>query len=1157
MKRKGEISWFWKSALAGLATFAIATALWLLPWWISVALILGLVVFLMVLRWNPDYIYRRLAASAFSLGINSLVIPSISVHLDLWEDSFIEILSQSTQEVAWFCFGICGLAIAGDLVLVYIRSKEKTDSDSVSTKRSSKGKWKKKEAKARAYYLQVLVKDVEARLETSIHHARFIDLGLEDTIDATNVPLVYRSPNSNQEFNLIDNAFNHYQGQLLILGNPGSGKTTTLLDLTQKLLQNAVQDKDAPIPIIVNLTKFAAFSSRASGNRWFRNSGSELDPLDRFRNWLIEELSSYRGISHDMAAEWVKEGNMAFLLDGLDEVYESFRGSCIEVINDFLEEFIGSVVVCSRINEYLPFQKDASTQLQLNGAVTLQPLNQEQIFDYLKAGKAEQLIDLIKSDQYLMELAEIPLILSMITLAYAGETNVRLQKDLSLAERRHELMEAYITKMLQRQERRKRGIVYDEGRGQDVKEKDYQYSPRKVKKYLGWLAVRMSIRMQTSFSLHNLYEFLVSGMESEQSRGVWFATKLVLGPWIALIMTILGFVIMPGSDEHIGEILGMGGAAGGLTILFSTENGIDLGWQRKQGVLFTILIIVIIISGIAIFVPFFFFSANAIFFPLVEEGSAIPAALLMATGFVTGFLLQAFLEDIKKERNIDEKKGKTKWPLLAIGIGLLIGIVFDQLDIEIGSSLWTYAVTITGPLFLVFLIQMDWTWPYDDLWLLFGILGLVVFLFWGTERLFYPLNGQIVTWYLILTLSCLLALVNKSFPFSLLVFIGFMLCGIFGEWPWIISIPSLAAFLIFEIFLFSERKISLRNRRRKTGFGKIGIYFNLMVTVVERGYRRWALSYLIRIPFVLMRVIPIRTKRFLKYSESALQLKRTGREYEFIHRMVRDHYALLALSPMLYGDDANERESAILALAYQGEAAIETLGDFMKNPDPKIRLQSLQSLSQIPSPEIVKYIFRAVSDPSLNVRIVAVEKLRTVNRYDNSVGDKMLLNGMRDDSYWVRLRTYCCAVQYFSNDHHLSTNELKKKLFEKPLFKAFRKEGWKEIEAEEIESIFLENRSYQINSYREGVDRIPQLYSRYEDLLISLLQRKEPSPSTRLSIYRILFEFWQKNPSIVPLLIQEYQNPKSQIRKQILGLLEYIGTPEVRKVIGRKRIRIF
>ena len=46
------------------------------------------------------------------------------------------------------------------------------------------------------------------------------------------------------------------QGKLLILGEPGAGKTTELLSLTQDLIDRAIENEAAPIPVIFELSSW-------------------------------------------------------------------------------------------------------------------------------------------------------------------------------------------------------------------------------------------------------------------------------------------------------------------------------------------------------------------------------------------------------------------------------------------------------------------------------------------------------------------------------------------------------------------------------------------------------------------------------------------------------------------------------------------------------------------------------------------------------------------------------------------------------------------------------------------------------------------------------------------------------------------------------------
>jgi hypothetical protein len=69
--------------------------------------------------------------------------------------------------------------------------------------------------------------------------------------------------------------------KLLILGEPGSGKTTTLLELAHFLLEQAWADPDAPIPVLVNLSSWK-------------------DPQQPIFDWWVGELKSKYGLRPEL-----------------------------------------------------------------------------------------------------------------------------------------------------------------------------------------------------------------------------------------------------------------------------------------------------------------------------------------------------------------------------------------------------------------------------------------------------------------------------------------------------------------------------------------------------------------------------------------------------------------------------------------------------------------------------------------------------------------------------------------------------------------------------------------------------------------------------------------------------------------------------------------
>ena len=105
---------------------------------------------------------------------------------------------------------------------------------------------------------------IQGVLENSLHHAILIDLGLEDRPNAVvqpwNLliqPLIQPQPAQPLETHILD-AYEKLKGTLLILGDPGAGKTTMLLELARSLIDQAKQDLDYPIPVVFNLSSWAA-----------------------------------------------------------------------------------------------------------------------------------------------------------------------------------------------------------------------------------------------------------------------------------------------------------------------------------------------------------------------------------------------------------------------------------------------------------------------------------------------------------------------------------------------------------------------------------------------------------------------------------------------------------------------------------------------------------------------------------------------------------------------------------------------------------------------------------------------------------------------------------------------------------------------------------
>lgn len=269
--------------------------------------------------------------------------------------------------------------------------------------------------------------------------------------------------------------------RLLILGAPGSGKTIALLELLQALHGDAAENLSQPIPVVFNLSTYG------------------LPPAGRnFTNWLIAQLEQQYSIEPARGRRFIEEQKLLLLLDGLDEVRSQLRNVCIRQINEFLRTFRHTeCIVCSRITEY----ETAADALQLEASLKLQPLTPDQATEYLGQFSRHQslvsLIQAIKENTDFQQLAETPLMLNVMALAYQDQPTSALQHFTSLDDHRAYLYDAVLNRLLNRKQpvdRRLAPIGYG----------DEAYSPEEIRAWLIWLAKRMVEHDQTTFFIEQL-----------------------------------------------------------------------------------------------------------------------------------------------------------------------------------------------------------------------------------------------------------------------------------------------------------------------------------------------------------------------------------------------------------------------------------------------------------------------------------------------------------------------------------------------------------------------------------------------------------------------------------------------------------------------------
>ena len=211
-----------------------------------------------------------------------------------------------------------------------------------------------------------------------------------------------------------------------------------------------------------------------------------MDKETHATDWLAQELNNLYSVPRKTAPDWVKGNKLLLLLDGLDEVRQDSRAKCVEAINAFRKEHgMTSLAVCSRSQDYA----DLNSKLSFEGAIEVQPLTQKQITEYFNhfGKKMAGIKQVLKKDSALCEMAETPLLLSIMVMAYRDkqDTDILMAQDKN-SQRRH-LFDTYIERMFER----------PHSKSITLKKQD-------VLHWLSWLANKMTEHNQAQYSLENM-----------------------------------------------------------------------------------------------------------------------------------------------------------------------------------------------------------------------------------------------------------------------------------------------------------------------------------------------------------------------------------------------------------------------------------------------------------------------------------------------------------------------------------------------------------------------------------------------------------------------------------------------------------------------------
>ena len=462
------------------------------------------------------------------------------------------------------------------------------------------------------------------------------------SIDLSLTPNLVLKHQDYDDYTLPENSTSVFQvfqdmnRELLILGDPGSGKTVLLLQLAQKLIEEAQQTINWPIPVILNLSSWNGQKSN-------------------FEEWLLLELTALYRVKKRTARRWIEYEDLCLLLDGLDEVSDLVIDECVRVINQFRQSHPAiDMVICSRLNDY----NNLTNRLDLHGAIYLESLSTKQTSDYFSK-HAINILELSQSDKVMQQLLVSPFIVGLSLNAYRNHSlnQMRLPEEHNNQPTRlHHIFDNYLVNMF-------RNVKYDSS-----------YSSRNFRNYVERIANHLRVVGDVMIFVEQLQPWF---LETRRNIIIYniissFISSIFIGFSYSIAFLDFNNMFVPAFVSFF------------LVLFFSQPQILlfdNLFWQPNLRRLPKA-----IISGVVIFLFISLFFLGPMIMP------SIPSLILV--GAILGVTFTLLEEYIDTQRKMALRPKLNITLLYAARFGLLCGTIFQvTLSVIQGDLLFNFGPT--------------------------------------------------------------------------------------------------------------------------------------------------------------------------------------------------------------------------------------------------------------------------------------------------------------------------------------------------------------------------------------------------------------------------------------------------------------------------------
>ena len=222
---------------------------------------------------------------------------------------------------------------------------------------------------------------------------------------------------------------------VVILGGPGSGKSS----FVRQLAANAARQPSAPLPLFLTLRDLPPHLRHISLGEFVTTDQRAQLRQAVFAQWRLDIERQQGGALVEKLGQLVSDGQVLLIFDGLDEVPPDSRRAVREAILSVVHPRLERVIVTCRTRSYV-----GEAQLPHFATFTLAPFNANQIRAFAHAwyvaqrnlGRLDEaqaqakIADLQRAatDKMMMPLAEIPLLLTTMTIIHQTDKELPKQR---------------------------------------------------------------------------------------------------------------------------------------------------------------------------------------------------------------------------------------------------------------------------------------------------------------------------------------------------------------------------------------------------------------------------------------------------------------------------------------------------------------------------------------------------------------------------------------------------------------------------------------------------------------------------------------------------------------------------------------------------------